>query len=98
MEFVIYALLIASGFVAGFFVGRSKKTDPAPIVIEQAKPTKRAYVRKAAVDKKKNAAGVVTSADAVVNVSKTSVSAQSASLPNGRYVDTYMPSEAQRGE
>lgn len=80
MEFVIYALLIASGFVAGFFVGRSKKTDPAPIVIEQAKPTKRAYVRKAPVDKKKNAAGVVTSADAVVNVSK--------SVPNGKYVDS----------
>lgn len=96
MEFVIYALLVLSGFVVGFLYGRSKKSDPAPIVIDQPiKPAKRAYVRKAPVKKKgtkaeevaKTAAeaGVVTSEDAVVNVSK--------SVPNGRYVgDNYLQS------
>ena len=68
MEFVIYALLLAAGFAAGFLFGRSKKSDPAPIVVEQmAAPKKRAYVRKVQP---------TASAAATVNVSKN--------MPNGK--------------
>lgn len=97
MEFVIYALLLLSGFVTGFLYGRSKKSDPAPIVMEQPKQAKRAYVRKVPAVKKgtkvqeaaKTAAeaGAVMSSEAVVNVSKV--------LPNGRHPDSYLSSSTQ---
>lgn len=71
MEILIYALLLAAGFAVGFLFGRSKKSDPAPIVVEQmAAPKKRAYVRKAKTP----------SAAATVNVSKV----VGQNLPNGK--------------
>ena len=104
MEFVIYALLVASGFVMGWFVGSSKKTDPAPILVEQP-PKKRAYVRKEPVVKRvkgtksqeaartASEAGVVLSTDATVNVSKIAPVGGTASLPNGQYKDSYLQHE-----
>lgn len=94
MEFVIYALLLAAGFIPGYFYGRSKKSDPAPIVIEPvakaAPKAKRAYVRKA--PKK------ATSAEATVNVSKALDPTNAVrSIPNGRLGgDNYLPSSLQQ--